>query len=170
MPETKCEVVGDVAGEFISAEIASEEARKSSLESRGLGVISTSGGLVTLLMGLAVVVTHAVGFALTDSERWLLTGAAGLYVVASGLGIATNWPVPSLRIDPESLVTLLDPTAWNEEASDAKRELAVVRRAQLADAVAWNERKARIVLAAMSFEVAAVSMTVLATTAVLINN
>ena len=41
-----------VYGEYIKEQLNAQEARKNSLEQRGLAVITTSGALVTLLFGL----------------------------------------------------------------------------------------------------------------------
>src|SRR4051794_19058062 len=143
---------GDVAAEFIAAELEAERTRKSSLESRGLAVITSSGTLVTLLFGLAAVVTKATGFALDDPARWLLVAAAMLFVLAAALGIACNAPARYFQIDPASLTVFVTPSVWVEEAIDAKRELTAARLAELADARSRNQRKAMLVAVAMAFQ------------------
>jgi hypothetical protein len=46
---------GLVYGPLINAQVEDEQARKTSLEQRGLAVITTSGVLVSLLFGLGAI-------------------------------------------------------------------------------------------------------------------
>ncbi len=151
--------VGAAASTFIDAELDTERDRKSSLESRGLGVITTSGTLVTLLFALAALVTQVSGFSPTNLTRSFLAGAAIFFVVAAVFGIWCNTPIPYFQVDPASLVVLVEPSTWIEDGVDARRELAAARLAELADSRARNESKARLLAIAVVGEVLGIAMT-----------
>jgi hypothetical protein len=159
--------VGAAVSAFVAEELDAERTRKASLESRGLAVITSSGTLVTLLLGLAALVTKADKFKLADSERWLLAAAALLFVVAGAVGIVCNAPARYLQIEPASLTGMLAPEAWSSEGTSARRELTAAKLAELADARGRNEWKARLLAGAMAVQGAAVLMAAVAVVLVL---
>ncbi|MGH3026588.1 MAG: hypothetical protein ACRDLR_09095, partial [Gaiellaceae bacterium] len=55
-------LAGSVYRSLIDDELARETDRKSSFESRGLQIVSSAGGIVTLLFALAAVVTNLKTF------------------------------------------------------------------------------------------------------------
>jgi hypothetical protein len=164
------DTAGHEASDFITKELDAEHARKSSLESRGFAVITTSGALVTLLFALAALVVKASEFALADAPRWLLVGAALLFVLAAALGIACNSPRLYYQVDPRSLEVFVTPEVWAEAGADAKRELTTARLIVLTDARTRNDRKGRLVVAAMILQVAAMLITAIAITMILIKS
>lgn len=87
------DIGADVYLAYINSLIATEESRKTSFESRGITVITTSGTLVTLLFGLVAVVTGAEKFTLPEGSHGYLVAAVGLFVAAACLGIVTNMPI-----------------------------------------------------------------------------
>jgi hypothetical protein len=160
---------GDAAAKFIGEELEVERARKSSLESRGFAVITTSGALVTLLFGLTGLVTKNSSFDLTDTARWLLVAAAILFVLAGTIGIACNLPFFYYQVDPVSLSIFVTPPVWTEAGVDAERELAAARLAQLADGRARNEWKGKLLAAAMALQLTAILVTAIAISVILFN-
>ena len=160
---------GQAASAFIAEEMETERGRKASLESRGLAVITTSGTLVTLLFGLATFAASASQITITASERWLLTVAALLFVVAAGLGIACNAPIRYYQVDAESLAVFMTPEVWVEPGVDATRELTAARLTELSDARGRNEHKGQLVVAAMCLQVIAGLLTAIAIAFVLWN-
>lgn len=83
----------EVYADFIKSMLDAEDSRKSSLEQRGIGVITTSGALVTLLFGLTATITSAKTFTLPPAARDWLTPAAILFVAAAAAGILVNVPL-----------------------------------------------------------------------------
>src|SRR5215207_5830795 len=78
---------------YIDEQTAAQEARKTSLEQRGLAVITTSGALVTLLFGLtALSVRPDSRFVIPDVAAALLVVALAFFVLAALLAIVTNLP------------------------------------------------------------------------------
>lgn len=161
---------GEVASAFIAEELGAERERKGSLETRGFAVIRSSGTLVTLLFGLAALVTKSSDFVLSDSAQWLLAGAGLLFVLAGALGIACNSPALYYQVDAASLAVFVTPEVWTEHGTDASRELTAARLAELADARDRNEQKAKLLAVAMALQVAAVLVTAAATTVILVES
>jgi hypothetical protein len=151
--------VGAVACAFIGEEVDAESDRKSSLESRAIAVITSSGTLVTLLLGLAALVTKSSTFVLDRPERWLLSASALLFVVSAALGIVASAPFRYLLVDPKSLTSTVAPNVWSEDGSVLHRELTTVRLAQLEDARTHNESRAEMLVAALAVQVLAVLLT-----------
>jgi len=160
--------VGAVAAAFIGEELDAESGRKSSLESRAIAVITSSGTLVTLLLGLIALVTKSSRFALDRPERWLLSLAALLFVASAALGIVASAPFRYLLVDAKSLTSTVAPNLWSEDGSVLHRELTAVRLAQLEDARSHNESRAEMLVAALAVQVLAVLLTAAAVTVVLL--
>lgn len=145
---------GSEYGEFFKELVAGQEARKTSVEQRGITVITTSGALVTLLFGLVAVITKAEGFTLPKASHGPLGIGLMLFVVAAVLGLLTNVPLPYTNVTPESVETALD--RWNEPPEKAQVRVAATRLKVFKRAQKVNEWKARVLIAAMLAEVAAV--------------
>src|SRR5215470_18460291 len=80
---------GNIYAAYIQSLLDHEQDRKTVLEAKASAVITTSGVLVTLLFGLVAVVTGAKTFKLPEASHGWLIAAILLFVVATGLGIAT---------------------------------------------------------------------------------
>lgn len=160
--------IGAVAAAFIGEELAGESSRKSSLESRAIAVITSSGTLVTLLLGLTALVTRSSSFALDRPERWLLSVSALLFVASAALGIVASAPFRYLLVDPKSLTSTLAPNLWSTDGSVLQREFTAVRLAQLEDARSHNESRAAMLVGALVVQVLAVLLTAAAVAVVLL--
>ena len=145
--------VGDALTEFLSDQVLAERARKSSLEARALGVITSSGVLVTLLMGLGSIVVGTAGFRASLSARALLVVAAAMFVIAAALAIFVNAPLGYLEVEPESLRDLAAPSNWILPGEEARRQLAAARLEALVSARRRNQAKALVLLLAAVAEV-----------------
>jgi hypothetical protein len=104
--------VGEALNELLDDQIDDERTNKASLESRGLAVITTSGALVTLLLGLAALVTKAQSYTPSLGARLLLIAALAAFLVAAALGIYCNVPRRYRELQPGSLRTLTAPDVW----------------------------------------------------------
>lgn len=162
------EHVGVVATAFVREELDAESERKASLESRAITVITSSGTLVTLLLGLAALVTKSSKFRLDRPERWLLAVSALLFVIAAAFGIVASTPFKFLLVDPRSLVSTVSAKVWATDGTELSRELTTARLAQLGDIRSRNELRAEILVAALTAQVTAVLLTATAVAAVLL--
>jgi hypothetical protein len=145
----------DVYADFIKSLLDAESSRKASLEQRGIGVVTTSGTLVTLLFGLTAVITSAKTFALPGQAHGWLAGAAILFVVAAIAGIVTNVPLFYGQIII-SETELRD--AWGNSAADAQAGVTAVRLRHLDQVQKVNSCKAWILILAVLLELAAVAI------------
>jgi hypothetical protein len=151
--------VGDAFAALLDDKVNSERSKKASLEARGLAIITASGTLVTLLLGLAAVLTKAQGFAPSTTARFLLTGAIAAFLVAATLGIYCNIPLRYQEIAPESLKGLTAQEVWAADGRWAQREIAAARLGELMAACDANERKAKVLLLGAGVQVLAIVLT-----------
>lgn len=79
--------------DLLESELARELQLKSSLEQRGITVITASGALVTLVFGFSALLTKGTTFGnFTASEKVFLVLALGSFVLASAFGVSANIP------------------------------------------------------------------------------
>src|SRR3989442_1204674 len=78
--------------DLIKEQLKDERDRKSSIEQRGVAVISTSGALVSLLFGLAAVVTVSKQFVVSDQTKALLILSLPFFLYGPISGIGANMP------------------------------------------------------------------------------
>jgi hypothetical protein len=133
-----------------------ERQRKAGLEARGLALITTSAALVSLLFGLAAVVTDSDSFQLTEASKIFLIASTGFFVFAAVLGLGSNWPFRYQQVDIANLRDLTSEEYWSGDETVASRRVAQVRVSILARARKMNLRKGRLLLAGILVEVLAV--------------
>jgi hypothetical protein len=146
---------GDVYGPLILEQLTEERARKSSIEQRGLAVVSTSAGLVTALLALAGLITKRSDFHLTVASEVLLSIAALLLVAGAAAAVLTNAPRGYAEVSDAQLTEVTAEDAWYKDAGEAARVVGDLRREVVASARCQNQRKAKWLLAAIALEVAA---------------
>ncbi|WP_033292634.1 hypothetical protein [Amycolatopsis jejuensis] len=151
-------VSGLVIASLIEKEIDNVRANASSLQARGLAVISSSGTLVTLLFGLSALSTKAQNFTLGSNVKLPLYLAAALLALAATAGIFTNAPRRSDAISLKRLTPLItEDKYWNAPAVHAEREVATTRLTVVQNARTINIKTARILLVAILLEIAGVA-------------
>jgi len=144
--------------DYLKDQLTAEDARKASLEQRGLAVISTSGALVTLLFGLVALSTKArQTFRLEEEPKYLLAVAVGVFLLAAACALATNAPVSYERVKPDAIKGRLKEQPLRDEGA-AKRDIALTSVKVLRDAKARNQTKAMLLFAALILEVVAVAL------------
>lgn len=145
----------DVYADFAKSLLDAEDSRKSSIEQRGIGIITTSGTLVTLLFGLTAAITASKSFTFPSVARGWLTLAAILFVVAAGAGIGTNIPLfyGKIVVEQDTLEAV-----WDDSAPDARRAVTGAWLKRLHAAQTVNSVKAWILVAGAVLELAAAAM------------
>lgn len=142
--------------DLLKDEISAEDARKESLEQRGLAVITTSGVLVTLLFALSALSTKSEPtFDLSDFASVVLAIALALFVGAAVLALIVNQPMDYIAANPNDIEPLLEATPI-ASAEQARKDVALVRVIELRAARGCNGTKATWLVWAMALEVAAV--------------
>jgi hypothetical protein len=159
------DVKGSSYGPTIKAQLDEERATKNSLEARGIGIITTSGVLATLIFGLVTFTRGNVNqphLAIVDTAKWALIAAVVLFSLAALLGLAANLP----WWYREALISVLEervkPEEWsNPDPIEAARYDAVLNVQILKAARKVNGWKAWAVLTGLASEaVAAVAVAV----------
>src|SRR4051812_3232560 len=84
-----------VAG-HVATLLAEEEARQKSLEQRGATILTSSGSLATLLLGLVAIVTKSEDFDLPGLAAGALGLAIVMFTVACIFGVLSNMPASYL--------------------------------------------------------------------------
>jgi len=91
--ETESNAADDLAasaiGEFVAEQLAEERLNKTSLEARGLALITTSGAFTTLVLGIAALVGNG---RLPGTSRVLLVLSLAAFVLAAIMGVVVNMP------------------------------------------------------------------------------
>lgn len=141
---------------YVEKVLESQDSRKTSIEQRGLAVITTSGTLVTLLFAVIGLATReAQTYSLSHDARWWLIAAVALLVGAALFGLATNIPTNRYRnVDPKELTTLIDRN-WSEDAWSASGRVSRTRVGIYEAAKDANELKAKLLITAVASEAVA---------------
>jgi hypothetical protein len=147
-----------VYADYIKEQVDAQEARKLSLEQRGLAVITTSGVLVTLLFGLtALSVRRESTFVIPDTAAGLLIAALVFFVLAALLAILTNLPRPYEGVTVAALRQAVK-ERWDDSERVASEMVALTRLKMLASAKRNNDVKGRALVLAMGCEILAVAL------------
>jgi hypothetical protein len=144
-----------VYGEFLKDQLAAQDARKASFEQRGVGVVTTSGALVTLLFGFAAL--SSTNQILPNSAKKWLAASLIVFVVAAILALATNLPLPYGGPGPDEIKGRLQLDPPKDERA-AQRDIALTRANMLKDAKKKNGWKGWMLFGALLLEVIAVAL------------
>jgi hypothetical protein len=139
---------------FIAEQVEAEESRKTSLETRGLSVITTSAALVTLLFGLAALTTSRKRFFQPHDVPGLMSLALLFFALAAGGGILTNLPLPYKNVKPLELRWAVR-DLWGDTGEMASQRVSATHVKFLHRAQIINQIKGYILAVAMTFELAA---------------
>ena len=156
-PDRKLEEeAGSIYASFIGDQLEDERSRRTSIEQRGLSVITTSGVLVTLLFGFSALVTGNASFRLENTARLFLELSLTSFVAAAVLGIITNWPLPYSPVGEEDLKRLIRPEFWHRSISPAARRVAEDQIETLVEMHRSDNFRGQVLLAAMVVEILAI--------------
>jgi hypothetical protein len=157
----------DIYADYINGLEDAETARKTSLEGRGVGVVTTSGTLVTLLFALIGVITSAKNLSLPTAAHGYLGAAVILFAIAVAVGLAANLPLFYKEAEPTA-----DEIArvWSYSAEGAQAFVIATRLSILSSYRHANAIKGWLVLVAGLVQLAAVIMLVLAILSILGQN
>lgn len=142
----------DVYADYIKDLIDAEMTRKSSLEKRGAGVVTTSGTLVTLLFGLVGVITASKNFSLPIKAHGYLGAAVVLFTIAVAIGLVANLPFMYKEAYPTAAQFA---RVWHYNESQAQAHIIATRLRVLGSARRANGLKGLLVLIAGTVQLAA---------------
>ena len=153
---------GELFAAFAVEQLAAEEGRRTSLESRGMTVITSSGTIAGLLLALAALVTDGDDFTLTgDVTPWFVAALAA-FAIAALLGVAVNSPTRTSAIDPAALLEVAK-QRWALPDDDARRTLLSTRVVDLTRVQRSNNVKGWLLLGATIAEALAICFLAVAT-------
>jgi len=135
--------------QFIKDQLDAQIARRKWLEERGLGIVTTSAALTGLLFGLVALVTDADGFAIPTASVLPLALAVGSFLVASLLGLLTNWPRWYPSTTAKGLSDLTKSGIWDASESEGERSVARARATITNRSRRINTQKAWLVILAL---------------------
>lgn len=147
---------GDAYSRLIEDQVGQERERKTSLEGRGITVITTSSALATLLFALTVRLTSASKFRLPEGARLPLILTLSAFVVAAGLGLAANIPLKYREPTAAGLGKLLNQNYWTAPALIGQLRAMQVQISSLEAARSANRLKVIFLLSAIGFELCAI--------------
>ena len=150
---------GDVYAGVIDEVLEFERGRKASLEQKALGVITSSGVLVTLLFGFASLTKSQQSAGLPLLARVVLLAAMAAFLVAILESLRINRPVNfsplGVKKDLQRMVT---DELWSDSAAVGRRAIAEFRVGEIDRWREENGRKARALQRAIIAESAAVAL------------
>ncbi|MGW0647297.1 hypothetical protein ACWD4T_00580 [Streptomyces umbrinus] len=143
---------GEVIADFLEQELVSLRQRATSLEARGVTVITTSGVLVTLLTAfVALMVPEKV---LDSSSARVVFVALALcgFLAAATFGILANLPRKREEVDPEGLRPHLGERYWSADKAFGQQLIADARIKLCTQAQETVDRKGKYVFIAFGAE------------------
>jgi hypothetical protein len=158
-------LTGYLAGEFYAAlvekELDDQRASKGSIEQRALAVVSTSGVLVALLLGLATLTTSGETIELPDAARLPLYVAVGAFAAATLVALIAAVPFRYRSMKTGATYNVVR-DKWNDPPPIARRRVTVTRLMLFESYKRRNSVKGWILTVAIAIEFAAVALLALA--------
>jgi hypothetical protein len=147
--ETDGEVRNTTYADFLSQQVDVEEARKGSLEARGVTTITTSGALATVLLGIVTLTKGSSGtIVLPEASRLWVELALAAFALATIFSIAMNFPVALYWTDAHAWSTELE-EIWQDDEATSQKAVADHHLEQLKLLNKWNDLKGYALMVAM---------------------
>jgi hypothetical protein len=146
-----------VYADFVQEQLTAEETRKTSLEQRGLAVITSSGVLATLGFGSLTLAKRGDRIPLPAASAFLLVAGAVALLVAAAVALATNAPLRHRALNLAALKDSLREHVADDEGTALIR-VTSTRLGLLGATRQGNDLKAILCLAAMVAEVLGVAL------------
>jgi hypothetical protein len=144
---------GVVYAAFIDAALKDEQARRDSLDSRALSVLTTSSALIALVFSLTVLITGE-HFVVSDRGARGIACSLGSFVVAAALGLWAHETRP-YRVADIPTLRLMYTTHWTDGETTARNFCCRLSVRNTASLRTGNNRKAGILIVAFIFQIAA---------------
>jgi hypothetical protein len=148
----------EILGELIQDALDEERKLKDSLAQRSVMVISTSGTLVTLSLGVSALVTRAQEFVVPAAVLVCVAVALVLLFGAAVLAVLNNAPWRQGTVDLDAFAERGTLAAdWSAADGELEVEAYALRLRLAADLRASNHRRSRYLLLALALECAALA-------------
>jgi hypothetical protein len=148
---------GDVYGPLMVTMLSDQAARKTSIEQRAVAVITTSGVLVTLLVGLSgLLLGKNAELRVHAAPRAVLIAAVVVFVAAAVLALITTTPRAYHNFTMKDVDRMA--REWDFSEAEARQNVFDAQKDNLKRAVELNDMKALLLQIATGAEVGAVSL------------
>jgi hypothetical protein len=162
------DTVGDVIGALAADQLQEERQLKDSLTQRAATIISTSGTLVTLLLGASALVTQNKSFTVSYSVLIDAAIAVALLIVAALVALVLNGGWRQGAIPVETLRSINFKGNWGEIDYDKVQEIHDARLDLITRFRTANKWRARLLMLALSLECVAVAFLTIGTLEILL--
>ena len=160
------DVAGSVYGGIVKDQLAEERLSKASLEQRALSVVATSGASATLVFGLSAFAVQASKISLDPWQRDSILAAIAAFLAAAVVALIVQIPIPYREASPKNLDLWTKRAAWlSTDVIEATREEAILGYYIIVRARRLNKYKARLLFAAVLFDVLAIGAVAVAVAA-----
>jgi len=162
---------GSVFGDFIDTQLQQERDRKSSLEQRGMAIITAAGTVVTLGFTFAAFVKGSNGLDLSAPSKSLFVTSLVAFIVSGIYGVRTNQPARYAEANVDSLEGLAEADHWIwNDVPGAARRVAEVKISMIRSGRVANSEKAKELRNSIVALFAAVGLLAAALIAVLVSS
>ena len=146
-------IAGDFYSKLIDDQLTEERNRKTSLEQRGAGVITTAGTLVTLVFGFTAVVKGSNALHIPDDARLGLVGALFLLLIAVAIALLIGRPRLYFEVTKKGLEDMVSRAEWlDPNTIEARRSTARAAAEIIVSARSANDKKSNLLTIALIFE------------------
>jgi hypothetical protein len=149
----------EILAELIQDTLNEERKLKDSLAQRSVTVISTSGTLVTLTLGVSALVTRAQASAASGTVLVCVAVALVLLFGAAVLALLNNAPRRQGAVDLDAFAARGTPASadWRTADEELETEAHALRLRLAADLRSGNSRRSRYLVLALALECAALA-------------
>ncbi|ACU72760.1 hypothetical protein Caci_3867 [Catenulispora acidiphila DSM 44928] len=148
--------------EFIGQQVELERVQRESLETRARAVITTSGGMVTILLALAGLAAKSGTQVLPHGARDCAAAAVVGFVLSSMAAMLPSWPRRTLLVSTDSMDEALRQVGQMAE-EDLARAFCAARVRHIAIARDISDRMAGLLQVALGVQLLAVALLATAT-------
>jgi hypothetical protein len=134
--------------EFVQAELTKEEARRTSIESRGLALVTVASGLIALVAAVRQFIGRAGPVTTSAAADVLIVVSGCLLVLGTVAAACTNAPRRYRLIDPDALLEAA-PRLWEQSPDEMDRAIFSSQLIFLKDAQHTNDARARLLFVAV---------------------
>jgi hypothetical protein len=146
---TLADVSGSSFSRTIKDQLDEERQRKNSLEGRGIGIVTSSGALATLLFGLVAFARGTnpqLHWEIGTLAKIALLISVALFAFAALMGLAANFPGAYKEASVKKLRERVQPEVWMKpDPIEAARYDAEVNVGTIDAARTINDRKAKVI-------------------------
>lgn len=165
------DIAGLVYFQTIDELLRYEQARKAALEAKALSVVTTSGTLVTLLLGFAGLNGSKGGPPLPSAASWPLVAAMAVFVLAALTGLAANLPVSHSPLSVKrDLKRMVHDDLWQQPRDVGLQAVAEFRVGEIDRWRDANGKKAKALRIGIGAEILAVALLAVAASVILLTS